>query len=314
MALTLLQVVDRAYAEMALGSVPSTVIANTNLDVIQLLNLANGFGNDLMREYNWQRLTKEYRFTTVYYQYTATVVSGSTGLSALSSTTGLTANPTYFMVTGAGIPQDTYLVSVSAGPATAVMSNAATTSGTTVTLTFSQVMYANASDFDRLNDDTEWDKTNRWQLLGPNTGQQWQWLKSSTIATGPRARYRMLGGLFQIYPAQAATLSYGLEYISNQWVLATAAATPSKSSFTVDTDTCIFDDQLMVEGLKLRFRREGGFQTGTYSQNDLQTGFPTRLLSIAKAADAGSPKLSMSPRRAGYLLSEENVQDGNFNL
>ena len=314
MALTALQLVDRAYSELAIGQAPTTVIGNSNLDVTQFLNLANGLGNDLMREWDWQRLSTEYRFTTVYYQYTATVTSGSTTLSALSSTTGLTSTPTYFMVTGSGIVQDTYLVSVNSGASTAVISNAATVSGTTVTLTFGQVMYAMPSDYDRITPDTEWDKTNRWVIIGPNTGQQWQWLKSSTIATGPRARYRILGGLFQIYPAQSAALRYGMEYISNNWVIASGGTTPSKTKFTVDTDTCIYDDQLMVESLKLRFRRESGFPVGTYPAADLATGFNGRLLNIAKTADASAPKLSMSPRRSGYIIGTANIQDGYFNV
>lgn len=314
MANTLLQLVDRAYAEMALGAVPSTVISNTNLDVVQFLNLANGLGNDLVQEYAWQKLTKEYRFTTVYYQYTATTTSGSTTISALSSTTGLTSTPTYFSVTGTGIAPDTYLVSVSAGPATAVLSRAATASGT-VTLTFAQVMYALPSDYDRAVDQTQWDKSNFWPLIGPGTSQEWQFLKGSSISTtGPRPVYRVLGGLFQIWPPQSSALYYGYEYVSNFWVTASGGSSPTKSSFTVDTDTCVFPDQLMVESLKLRFRREGGYTLGGYSPEEVSRGFSSRLLNIAKASDAGSQVLSMSHRNLGVLISNSNIQDGNFNV
>src|SRR5262245_38356396 len=135
MAQTLLQLTNQAQAELG-QSISSSVIGNTTLSVIQQLYLINGLGQELVREWDWQWLDKEYRFYTVAFQYTGDVTSGSTTLSNLSSTTGLTATPTYFAVTGPGIPQDTYLVSVNGGAGTAVMSNEATTSGTTVTLNF----------------------------------------------------------------------------------------------------------------------------------------------------------------------------------
>src|SRR3990167_3537777 len=177
----MLALVQQTSVEMWLSS-PATVAGNSTQDVVQTLALMNAVGYEVQRQYQWQAMTVEYRFSTVFYTYTATVTSGSTALSVLSSTTGLTTNPTYFAVTGTGIPQDTYLVSVNAGASTAVLSRAATATGTTVTLTFSQIRYAFPTDFDRLVDDTQWDKSQNWALQGPETGQQWQWLKSGFVA------------------------------------------------------------------------------------------------------------------------------------
>lgn len=312
MAQTLLQLVNQAQSEMGIA-VSSTVISNTTLSVIQQLNLLNGVGQDLQREFQWQGITKEYRFTTVYYQYTATTTADSTTISALSDTTGLTSTPTYFLVTGTGINQDTYLVSVNAGASTAVLSQAATASGT-VTLTFSQAMYTFPSDYDRPVNRTQWDKSDRWELLGPETAQEWQWLKSGYIATGPRARYRPLGSLFQVWPAIANNLYFGFEYVSNQWVGASTPLTLSKTAFAVDTDVCVFPDRLMIESLKLRFKKATGADLSAYSRNDIETGFPTRLLDIAKANDAGARTLSFAPRFASPLIGWENIPDGNYNI
>src|SRR3990167_10483706 len=222
---TLLTLVGNAAGEMGLA-VPTTVIGNTSQDVIQWLYLVNAVGKQLVREYDWQQIDKEYRFTTVYYTYTATVTSGSTTISVLSSTTGLTTNPTYFMVTGTGIPQDTYLVSVDAGASTAVLSQEATKTGTAVALTFSQTLYALPSAFDRIVNRTQWDKSKHWEMLGPETAQQWQWLKSGFIATGPRVRYRLLANFFQIWPPPTTEENLRFDYVSKNWVLATAAAAP----------------------------------------------------------------------------------------
>ena len=304
MASTLLQLVDQATAEMGL-SIPSTVINNSQADVVQILYLTNAVGNELARQHQWQAIDKEYTFTTTFYSYTGTTTNGSTTITALSSTTGLTTNPTYFQVVGTGINNATDLVSVNSGASTAVISQAATASGT-VTLTFTQVRYAMPSDYDRLIDRTDWDKSQHWEMLGPETAQQWQWLKSGYISTGPRVRYRVLGSLFQIWPAIGATHTLGFEYISNQWVTATGGSSPSKDSFTVDTDICIFPDRLMVLGLKLKYFEIKGFETTALYRDYMMQ------LDLAKANDAGSPTLSMAPRQSSILIGFENIPDANY--
>ncbi len=303
--LTLLNLVKQATGEMGVQQ-PSTVISNTTLYVIQLLNLANGLGQNLSREYNWQGFDKEYRFTTVFYQYTGTTTSGSTTISALSSTTGLTSTPTYFTVTGTGINQDTTLVSVNAGAFTCVISQAATATGT-VTVTFSQTQYAMPSDYDRLIDRTDWSKTQHWEMLGPETAQQWQWLKSGFISTGPRLRYRILGSTFQIYPPQSTALYLGFEYMSNQWVATAAGSALTLSSYTADTDVAIFPDALMVTGLKWRWATE----KANNAENEYKAAY-MRQLDISQTADGGSKTLSMAPSMSQLLLSQTNLPDSGF--
>lgn len=300
---TMLQLVQQATREMGLA-VPSSVAGSSVQDTVQQLGLLNAVGYQLQREYDWQGIVKEYRFVTVYYTYTGDLTSGSTGVTAMSSTTGLTTTPTYFSVTGSGIAQDTYLSAASG--TTATLSLPATASGTGVSLTFSQTMYVNPSDFDRLRDKTDWDKTKHWEMLGPETGQQWQWLKSGFISTGPRIRYRMLGGFFQIWPPSGIADYLGFEYVSKNWVLAAAdTITPSKTSFTVDTDTCIFPDRLMVEGLKHMYFQVKGF-------GDVYLATFIRQLDIAKANDGGSPTLSMAPRLSEVLITQQNVPDSGY--
>lgn len=280
---------------------PSTVVGNSTQDVVQWLALANALGNELQREYDWQRITKEYRFTTVYYTYTGNTTADSTSVTGMSSIVGLSAS---FMVTGTGINQDTY-VSAASGT-TVTLSQAATATGTAVSLAFSQTKYTFPSDYDRLVDSTQWDKSQHWEMLGPETGQQWQWLKSGFIATGPRVRFRPLGGTFQIWPPLATDDYLGFEYISNQWVLAAAdTVTPSKASFTVDTDTCVFPDRLMVIGLKRKFFLAKGF-------GDVYGPEYDGHLDLSKSNDAGSKTLSFAPGLSDVLISEANIPDSNY--
>lgn len=300
---TLLQLVDRAANELSLTA-PSTVIGNTNQETVQMLALLNAVGYELAEEYNWQTIVKEYRTTTVYYTYTGTTTSGSTSVTGMSSIVGLSAR---FMVTGTGINQDTYVVT--AVGSTVTLSQAASASGTSVSLTFSQTQYSMPSDYARLVDDTDWDKSRHWQMLGPETGQQWQWLKSGYISTGPRMRFRVLGGYFQIWPPSGIADYIGFEYVSNQWVLSAAAQalgpTPDKASFTVDTDTCVFPDTLMILGLKSKYMQSKQWA-------DPYGPIFANHRDIAKAADGGSLKLSMAPRLSEVLIGQMNIPDSGY--
>lgn len=304
MPATMLQLVQQASVEMGLAS-PSAVAGNTTQNVVQTLALLNAVGYELERQWQWQAQTVAYQFSTPFFTYTATLSTSSTTITALSSTVGLTATPTYFQVTGTGIPQNTFLVSV--GVNTAVLTNTPDTAGTAVSLTFSQVRFAMPSDFDRLIDRTDWDKSQHWEMLGPETAQQWQWLTSGYISTGPRVRYRVLGSLFQIWPSLGANHQLGFEYVSNLWVTVAAGTTPTKTAFTVDTDfTTVFPDRLLVLGTKLKYFEIKGFETSALYRDY------TAHLDMAKAFDAGSPTLSFAPRQSSVLIGFENIPDSNY--
>lgn len=301
---TLLALVNAAQGELGLA-VSSTIIGNNAANPQQMRYLINAVGNEIKRQMQWQAATVAYTFTTPFYTYTATLSTSSTTITVMSSTTGLTTNPTYFQVTGTGIPNDTYLVSVNAGASTAVLTNTPTVAGTAVSLTFSQVRFAMPSDFDRLIDRTDWDKTQHWEMLGPETAQQWQWLKSGYISTGPRVRFRVLGNLFQIWPALSAEHTLGWEYVSKYWIYATGSTTLSKETYTVDTDTCLFPDRLMVVGLKRAYFKAKGFDPVFDAEYRME-------LDNAKGFDQGSPNLSFAPRPSNVLIGFENIPDANY--
>ncbi len=300
MASTALALIQSISGELGL-SVPSAVFTSSVTDIVQMRNLLNAVGKELAREYEWQALAKEHRFTTVFYQYTGNSTDDSTSLTGMSSITGLDTN---FMVSGTGINTDTYVSSASG--TTVVISQAATATATGTTFTFGQTIYSMPVDFDRQVDRTHFDKSKRWEMLGPETGQQWQWLKSSYISTGPRIRYRIMADKFQIWPLPATEDYLGFEYVSSYWVTATGGSAPTKTAFSVDTDTCVFPDRLMVLGVKLKYFEIKGFDTTAFYR-DYQ-----RHLSLSKASDAGSPSLSMAPRMADVLIGSENIPDSGY--
>lgn len=303
---TYLQIVQRAAGELGL-SVPTSIAGNTALDVVQFSYLLNGLGSDLMREYQWEQINQAYRFTTQYLNTTGNLSTSSAVVTNIPSTAAISA--VTWSVTGNGIPQDTYILSVdSATQVTLSQPVTATTTG--ATLSFCQTSYSMPSDYDRVVDRTQWDKTKHWEMLGPCTAQQWEWLKSGYISTGPRIRWRILGDYFQLWPLTVGNEYLGFEYISKNWVLSTAALNniPNKQQFTVDTDTSIFSDRLLVSGLKLRYFDAKGFDS-----TSLQLAYQSEL-NIAKANDSGSATLAMSPRSSSVLISWNNISDSGYGL
>lgn len=305
---TMLQLVQQATGELGLA-VPVSVAGNTAQDTIQQLALLNAVGYELLRapadhpEFNWQALTSEYRFTTQFSVQTGNVTQGSAVITGIPSTAGIVANT--WMVTGAGINQDTYVQSVDS-PTQITMSQAAASSATGATLSFMQTKYAMPPDYQRIVDRTQWDKSKHWEMLGPESPQQWQWLKSGYIATGPRIRWRILGNTFQTWPGVTTAEYLGFEYVSKNWV--TDAGGTSKGGFTADTDTCVFDDRLMVAGLKLKYFATKGFETQLL-QDDYDS-----ILSAVMGAEQGAPMLSMAPRLSNILLGPENIPDSNYGV
>ena len=299
MSYNLLQLVQQVAAELNLA-VPTYVAGNTSQDVQQILALMNRAGYDLVKEHDWQALELEYRFYTNAITTTCNTTSGSYLLSNIPSTTGL--DGTYSIVGGA-IPQDTYVGTVIDGTSlnTTQLSSTTTTGGS---VTFSKTMYDLPADYETITDNTHWDKTKHWQMLGPCDAQQWQWLKSGYISTGPRVRWRILGGEFQIWPPYNTQEYLGFEYRSRGFVR--DAAGNVKNSFTADTDTTVLDDTVIVLATKLKY-----FQIKSFDTTGLQQDYQ-RYLSVAKANDKGSATLSFAPQPSAVLIGYANVPDTGY--
>lgn len=297
MSMTMLEIIQQAVGEMGSGAVPTSVAGNQNQDTVQQYYLLNGLGQSLMRDFIWQELVGQEIFTVQYSSLTGSVISGDETMT-VSSTAGL---DTTYGLSGDGINQACYVGSITDGTHLELSQPATeTTSGT---YTFTKVKYALPSGYDRLLDRTHWDKTKHWEMLGPETAQQWEWLISGYISTGPRIRWRIFDGYFQIWPFTASSEVLGYEYLSNNWARSTSGV--PKANMMVDTDTCIFPDRLMVAGLKHRYFSTKGFNEIFKAEFDSQ-------LSIAFANDQGSQTLSFAPRVSGILITQANLPDSGY--
>jgi|SRR5579859_1614650 len=295
---TMLQLVQQATGEMGLA-VPASVAGNSSTDVIQQLALLNAVGYEVSREFPWEALNKQYIFTTTSTTLVGDTAAGSSTVSNIVSTAGIDSN---YQISGVGINNGTFITAVPSG-STLTLSQPATGTATGTTFTLAKVKYAMPSDYDRQIDRTHWDKTKHWEMLGPETAQQWEWLISGYISTGPRIRYRIFGSKLQIWPMVTTGDVLGFEYIANSWAADTTGA--AKTSLTVDTDTCIFPDRLMVLGLKKKYFEIKGF--APVFDRDYQ-----KELDIAKANDAGSPTLSLAPKVSNVLINWTQIPDSGY--
>ena len=299
MSYNLLQLVQQTTAELNLP-VPSYVIGNPNQDVQQILALMNRAGYDLVKEYDWQALELEYRFYTNAITTTCNTTVGTQTLTNIGTTTGL--DNTYSIV-GTSIPQDTYVDTVTdANTVSTTQQASATSIGGSVT--FSKTIYTLPPDYETITDNTHWDKTKHWQMLGPVDAQQWQWLKSGYISTGPRVRWRILGGEFQIWPPYNTQEYLGFEYRSKGFVRNTAGDV--LNSFQADTDTTVLDNAVIVLATKLKYFQIKSFDTTSLYQDYM------RYLNVAKANDKGSATLSFAPQPSAVLIGWANIPDTGY--
>jgi hypothetical protein len=299
MSQTMLQLVQQTAAELNLA-VPTYVAGNTSQDVQQILALMNGSGYDLVKEYDWQALQVQYRFYTQAINCNATAVNGSL-LLTVDPGVDLTAVDRQWQITGSNINQDTNVVSVNGQVIT--MSQMASGDGNGA-IVLAQTAYDLPFDFETITNRTQWDKTKHWEALGPEDAQQWQWLKSGYISTGPRIRWRILDNQFQIWPPMNTNEYLGWEYKSKGWARAVDGTV--KNSFTADDDTTVLDDRIMVLSTKLKYWTIKGFDT-TGLMQEFQ-----RYLSVAKANDKGAPNLSFAPYPSKVLIGYANIPDTGY--
>lgn len=114
-----------------------------------------------------------------------------------------------------------------------------------------------SNGFRYIKNKTLWDRTNKLPIAGPMDSQDWQATKA-LVSAGPRYRYRIRGGNLLVTPTPTAGYSWYFEYVSKNWILG-ADGTTYKQYFTLDTDTLLLPEDLVLMGLRWRWKKEKGF-------------------------------------------------------
>ena len=304
MGYTLLQAVNQVQDELGLTR-STSVIGNTDLQVRQFLAYANKVGRDLVRDFDWRRLSTEYVFETTAARSGTALVSSANTLTGFASASNLCA--TGDVVTGSGIPQWAEVTIVTESQLTLNVRCTGSASAT-VSCTFSRQYYDLPDGFDRQVSRSQWDRSDHRAMHGHKSPQQWQWLKGGLVTSAPYYRYRLRGRQMQISPIPTTRLILSNEYISNRWISTTTAATPTLTSFATDTDLAVFNDDIMVNGIKWQFQKQNGLEyAGTLAEFN-------RSLSYSKGQDTPAENLSLAPEEPSLLITTLNLPDGSYGL
>lgn len=109
--------------------------------------------------------------------------------------------------------------------------------------------------------DTLFDRTDRRPLFGPRNGPEWQENKA-LVFTGPYYTYRVWQGNFYMQPTPPAGHTIAFEYGSDMAIRGVTSSTDStqiwKKRFSSDTDSFQLDDDLLLMGLRWKWRRAQG--------------------------------------------------------
>ncbi len=297
-------------ATSCLQTSPSAIIGSTNQQSATLLALATEAVQEMVRrpQGGWTQMIREYDFATVAITVTGTATEGSSVLTGVSSVAGISAST--FYVTGTGFPNNTTVLSIDAVALTITLSAPATTNVTGGTFVFGQSDYALPADFERIIDNTVWDRSRFWSMRGPQSPQQWQLYKSSVIGKASiqrRWRIRNIAGneVFSIDPVPADNGSaLVFEYVSNYPIKSTGGV--YQSSWKADTDIFVVDEYLLGLSIKWRFlERLGVRYQEALSEYEKQ-------VNKAMAQDGGAPILDLATSNHLTLIGPWNIPETGF--
>lgn len=311
---TLLQIVNTAQLELGLPQSTSIVGNTSDFASQQFLALLNSAGEEL-RDYpegGWMNMQVEFNLVVnTPISVTGNVSNNSAVITNITpNTTGISAGT--FMVSGSSIPTAARVKSVDS-TSQITMTMEATGADTGATLTFSQDTYTLPSDYKYTQNRTWWDRTNRWELLGPDSPQMDQWHRSGIVVTGPRRHFRAIGRSipyqFRLWPQPSEItnpLQIAFEYLSTDWVNVHGAGTATAAAFANDDDTSFLDDRALIMMLKWKRQQVKGFAFDTLRNDALD------FIDTLVARDGAAPTLQMTKRQNPIFISPANVQDGFF--
>lgn len=320
MTLSLLQIINSAQGELGLP-LAANIVGNTDPTTQQMFYLANRVVDDMRRMHptGWSAMMKEYDLVVnIPIITTGNVTLNSPVITNIASGTSSLAAQ-YWAVGGGSvvgqasgqIPQAARILTVN-NSTSITMTMEATGTATGASLIFSQDTYPYPSDYDFTQNRTQWDRTNRWELLGPDSAQMDQWHRSGIVATGPRRHWRKIGPLanrFRLWP-QPAEISQPLqivfEYLSTNAVMVNGSQTTFAQYFANDMDQPLLDDQAIIMGIKWKFWQIKGF-----NYQDMKNEWIDYIDTLI-SRDEGAATLSLTKRVNPIFLSPSNVQDGFF--
>lgn len=162
------------------------------------------------------------------------------------------------------------------------------------------------ADFKRQVNQTQWNTSNRRPMAGPDSPQMWSWNQFGIVAVGVWFRYRILGNEYAVFPVPGVDQTFDLYYINKNWVIDGNPPNEPKSSITLSNDTTLFDDRLLITGLKVKLWSQKGFSTAT-----LQEEF-NYVLNACKGQNQGAPVIDLAGGQGHLYINWQNVPDTGY--
>jgi len=117
------------------------------------------------------------------------------------------------------------------------------------------VMGLSRAAFNKISQQTIFNRTLRLPIFGPMTGSKWQAIKALPT-TGPFYKYRIRGDRLLFSPPAAAGHTCVFEAFTTLCIMAEDGSL--QSSFQADTDVFLLDDKLLLAGLRWKWKAEKG--------------------------------------------------------
>ncbi len=111
--------------------------------------------------------------------------------------------------------------------------------------------------FSHVRHNTMWDRTETLPVFVIDS-VDWQAEKGFAI-TSPHYQARIRGGELLAIPTPTAGNTWAFEYKSLNWILGADGTTYSQY-FNLDTDTVLFPEELLLRGLRWRWKKEKGLE------------------------------------------------------
>ena len=169
--------------------------------------------------------------------------------------------------------------------------------------------YSLPDDYHHFADGTFWDNANDRPVMGPVTARDWQWFQSGIASpVGINKAFRVSGGNIQIYPTPSAVEELVFQYYSDEFV--TLAAGGTGNDFADDADTTVFDEDLLLLGIKWRVLAADGFLGSTIQEvrnSNEYSEYKERLNSL-QGKDGGSSTIMFQQRE----YAPGNIPDTGF--
>lgn len=163
-------------------------------------------------------------------------------------------------------------------------------------------IYDLPDDFNGFINDTFWNNTSRFPVVGPLEPQAWRQVTARNLGgTTIALLYRMLGDKIEFYYVPTAAQTLYLTYHSRGWVRDAISPTTLRDYPSADADVVLIPPLVIKHLLRKKWREAKGFDS-TAATQDFEVALATAL-----SRDRIATKLRLV-RTGGYpLLTELNI-------